>query len=423
LSGTVVEPSGALAAGMKVFAYSSPTRDKLWGAQFQKTTTDGRGKFRLNVHPTGTVLVWLMPERFAPSMHVIDMTFADLGRYVSSLVTRQLAPSGQGGERKGRDLGRFALEEGITLRGRVIDLKGKPVTGVWVEADLVGGPAKKPHSLGVGDTIHRAAVTSEMGEFTLNPLSPSDYTIHVRDEHYDWLIEDHTLRPLPTVFVSQSVSLAAGKAPPAIEFRAVPEAVVEVRYVDSAGKPSYGHESFLGGKVAGSYFSIRVRPDDNGVIVAKVPKGLTGATMDLITNEHTALRHRVSKNGPLSNTRQIRLGTVDRDMREVTVIRYEAPILIVKAISEDGRPIYGFRIQGRYPDWRGPLGHGPFVLDGQPSDIYFYGRADGGWQSSQLLPDEPLILTVQAPGYQPATEKLSLPEGAVKELAVKLKKR
>jgi hypothetical protein len=69
------------------------------------------------------------------------------------------------------------------------------------------------------------------------------------------------------------------------------------------------------------------------------------------------------------------------------------------------------------------LGHGPIVLDGQPSDIYFYGRADGGWQSSQLLPDEPLILTVQAPGYQPATEKLSLPEGAVKELAVKLKKR
>ena len=53
----------------------------------------------------------------------------------------------------------------------------------------------------------------------------------------------------------------------------------------------------------------------------------------------------------------------------------------------------------------------------------FARQDDGRWRSSQLLPDEEFTVTVDAPGYEPKSEKLKLSEGAVKELEVRLKKK
>jgi len=44
------------------------------------------------------------------------------------------------------------------------------------------------------------------------------------------------------------------------------------------------------------------------------PHGLEEAHINLMTNEHTVLKFRTSKDGPLQHSRTIRLGTLDHDV-------------------------------------------------------------------------------------------------------------
>jgi hypothetical protein len=62
--------------------------------------------------------------------------------------------------------------------------------------------------------------------------------------------------------------------------------------------------------------------------------------------------------------------------------------------------------------------------DGIEGDVAFVREDDDRWRSASfILPDEPITLTVEAAGYKPKSQKLSLPEGAVKELNVTLEPR
>ena len=159
--------------------------------------------------------------------------------------------------------------------------------------------------------------------------------------------------------------------------------------------------------------------DEQGRFAAKMPKGLKGM-LSLHGDEHHALRIRASKNAPLSNSRDLELGVLDHDMMDITVVRYQAPMLLVKAVTEDGTPIKGFRAKIKYQPGREP--HGEWIRDGKPAgDVVFERQGDGRWRTEQLLPDEEFTVTVEAEGYQPQSEKLKLAEGAVKELEARLK--
>ena len=61
-------------------------------------------------------------------------------------------------------------------------------------------------------------------------------------------------------------------------------------------------------------------------------------------------------------------------------------------------------------------------VKGNSDDILFESLDDGRWRSQRLLPDQEFTLTLEAPGYKPNSQKLSLPEGTTKELVVKLKR-
>ncbi len=70
--------------------------------------------------------------------------------------------------------------------------------------------------------------------------------------------------------------------------------------------------------------------------------------------------------------------------------------------------------------------HGNHFLrdDGKPAgDVTFARQQDGYLRSDALLPDEEFVLTIEADGYARKSEKLTLPEGAIKELEVRLKKK
>src|SRR5207245_2788138 len=77
---------------------------------FAKTKTDKDGKFRVPLTTPGLAVFWILPKDYAPEMHPV--------------------PEGKRG-----DLGTFALKKGITARGRAFDTGGKPIAGLFVEAD------------------------------------------------------------------------------------------------------------------------------------------------------------------------------------------------------------------------------------------------------------------------------------------------
>ena len=51
----------------------------------------------------------------------------------------------------------------------------------------------------------------------------------------------------------------------------------------------------------------------------------------------------MKKGAPLNNKRRVELGTLNDDMREIEIIRYVAPILLVKAVDKDGNLIKNFK--------------------------------------------------------------------------------
>ena len=85
-----------------------------------------------------------------------------------------------------------------------------------------------------------------------------------------------------------------------------------------------------------------------GKIVAHVPHGLENVQLDLMTNEHHALRWRKAKDGPLSRNRTIMLGTLDHDVKGIEIVHYNAPILIVKAETKANKPVSDLKVSAHY---------------------------------------------------------------------------
>ena len=169
------------------------------------------------------------------------------------------------------------------------------------------------------------------------------------------------------------------------------------------------------GRVAnevGEHYFAEGRPDENGHIVLKVPKGLQDAKLDLSCNEHQVLRHRRVA-GDLQSAREIELGNLQRDWRDLEIVYYTAPMMIVSARNHDGEPIKEFQPAAFYHDSVKPRQTGSRWLSGVSGEVAFERQEDGRWRSEQLLPDQEFYLTVTADGYQPITQTMSLAEGAI----------
>jgi beta-lactamase regulating signal transducer with metallopeptidase domain len=396
ISGTVVTPDGRPAAGVHVKVYSKAKKDDIseYGS-FDKTTTDASGVFRINVVKGGEAVLWLLPNAYSPSTHLYHQ------------------PQG--------DLGRFTLEKGETLQGRVVTLEGKPVSKVWVNAELRSGPAKKEIGMPVFDSLARVALTDSDGRFTMKPLPVGEYTLIISDYARGGDVEDRTRYPVPDVFLQQHLSLEASGTPHTVEIRAVPHICITMQQVDSKGKPKKTHAVHFAGHMGDQWFWTDGRPDANGKIAMKVPKGIDSQEIGIMTNEHGSARWRFGKTGDLNNSREIKLGRLDRDM-DFTIYYYDAPLLLVKVAAENGAMIPDAKLQIVFPNLKKPYDEVPRWIDGGQGDLRFEKQADGRWRSEQLLPDEPFLLVVEAKGYKPWCDRLSLPEGASKDLVVRLEK-
>ncbi len=391
LTGTIVLPDGTPAAGVKVQSFSMASQNDFNSMSFSDTLTDSEGRFRLMLHKGSDGILWVIPKDFA--------------------VTEKFLAKQRG------DLGTITLTKGVRIGGRVLGADGKPLAGLAVNIDYTGD--RDTGGVPVGTSVGRGVISDAEGRFTFDPLPPGDYSIAPGEYLSDPLVRDRTRYELPAVFVAKKIAIKDEPDPAPVEIQAIPHIVFNAQIVDGAGKKTTGHEFFLFGQLDGTTWFGQGRPNKEGTVAMKVPHGLQQAQVNLMTNEHGALRYRRGKDQPLQNeVRYINFGTLNDDVEGFEIVRYKAPLVLVSAVDEAKQPIKDFRVAATYP-W----GKQEYVIEGETrSDMSFEKQNDGRYRTSQMLPDEEVTFTVTAKGYQPVSEKINLPEGETKELVVMLKK-
>jgi hypothetical protein len=402
ITGTVQGPDGKPAAGVKVQVYSkADVSDFREYGSFAYGKTDAQGRFQViaTKGKNSGAVFWLLPTKYAPSTHVV---------------------------KKRGDQGLIALADGVRIKGKALDAKGKPLPGIYVNAEREREPVNDEILQRVASSIRRGALTNAKGEFELLPLAPGKYNL--KADEYDSEPTTHSRqprRPLPAVFLPQAVTLKEGQKTETVEVRAVPHVVIEAHYVDSKGKPTRGHECFIFGQIGNNnkFWFGTGRPDAHGKIVALAPHGLEQARVDLMTNEHGVLRHRVGPNGKLENQRQVALGTLNDDVKGIEIIRYVAPILLVQVKAKDGSKLKDVAVSADYPPGKAQYSGKLILKKGLNSDVSFEEQEDGRFRSSQLFPDQEVTVTGHAKGYASVSIKVKpIKEGVTKEMTVVLEK-
>lgn len=394
ITGTVVAPDGKPLGGVKIQGYSkinaSDFRD--YGS-FTDTVTDDKGKFRLNLVKGGLGVLWVLPTAYASTSRAVNK---DRG-----------------------DLGEIRLRPGVRVSGRVVDVEGKPVPNIPVNIQYEGGGDETVNNLPVATSIRRSALTAQDGNFAFDPLPSGDYRLIPEEHRSDPIVRDRTRYEIPWVFLPMKVKLQEGIASASIEVQASPHVLFNAQILDSKGAKTRGHEVHVFGRMDGQYWFGQGRPNSEGTITMRIPHGLQNVQVNLMTNEHGALRFRRGKGKELENRlMEVELGTLNDDIEGFEIIRYRAPVVLVSGVDSDGNQVKDSRVTAAYP-W----GNQRYIIEGeQRSDLTFEHQNDGRYRTSQMLPDEDVKFTITAPGYEPASETVRLGEGETKDLVLTMKK-
>ncbi len=157
------------------------------------------------------------------------------------------------------------------------------------------------------------------------------------------------------------------------------------------------------------------QPDDDGRIVFYAPQGLKHAGVALLPEEEaTAFKHRIDPNGPiLPMPPPAQLGVVAGD-RQLTIIAYRAPTVLVSVKTEDGAVPEELSVMARY------------TIGAQGHVSQFVRQADGRYRSHSLMPDHEYAIRFQGPRevYELSPiQRISVPESGTAELSFLLRKR
>jgi hypothetical protein len=343
-----------------------------------EVVTGGDGSFRVNVRQGWSV--WL-----------------DIG-------TSEYAPLFQSlGDRRG-DLGTVRLDLGVRASGRVLDLQGAGVPGVWVVlARVAAEDSNDPHAR----RTYRTAQTDRAGVFQTEPLQPGRYVALVQSqdngfETFDGQADDK----LPAVFQPTFADLPVAGSGKPIEIRAVPHFTVSAQTVDSAGKPDASESLTVAGRWAGKPWFTSSSADDQGRIEVSAPRGLED--VKVTTNWYgLAVRTRHVKQGALQDQSVFDLGTLTGNVGGLVFVCYEAPVVRFRVVGADHQPIEAAKIQIAYANSASG--------DSKPelaADSY------GWWESVALLPDKPFVLTVEMQGRQTRSYRFQLSENEEMQVEV-----
>ncbi len=393
IEGTVVSTEGKPLKDVEILTYCESSKSKDYMGSFGNTTTDAAGKFRIVPPTPGDGVLWIKPNDYSPQAHRIA-------------------------DRRG-NWGEIRVTKDATITGRVIDLNGNPVSNVEVEARRFGDGDKVDEYLNsnsVANNIGRTSPTQSDGTFVLNSLPDGDYQIQV---HPNAKKDDYAPKPLKHVFLMTKIKIENRKSQQ-ITIQAVPHVMLYGLVVDSNNDPCSGHEAFLMGQIEDDFYFARTSvPGKDGKFEVSIPHGLREAKLDLMTNEHGALRWRMSRDKPLHRGRDVNLGTVEDDIRGFEVVRYKAPILLVKVVDEQGKIIRDAGPTLTYLRPTDELEEMTVYIEG--GNVSFEKQGDGRYRSSSLLPDELVSVRIAKEGFETTPQEVTLKEGETREIQFLLK--
>jgi len=423
----IVTPSGKPAADVPYLFvnWSGGDNDSPGFSNEYQGRTDAEGWFRLPSPKSHCVALYVLPAQparasfpYAPYQHF-------WGTDRPSEHPDVWAPT---------DLGRIVLARGVRLPGRLVDLEARPIAGQTITAYSVTG--RERHS----------ATTGADGSFVLGPLRYANYWIYGAGQDGFGGV-DQNAPSLPSsacVIKPVKVYLKEGVMPEPVVLRELPTVQVVVRFVDSRGKPAVeglakvsgiipiaqgvadpdARQSSLGSRSASAIndpepedtgdridWGVLDRPDAQGRIVFRAPEGLQDARIDAYpTDETIAYKTRLEENGPLKLWGGGGLGPLEAD-REVTIVSYRAPMVLVTVKTEDGGTPAKVKVGASFT----------FNLSSYGGS--FNRQTDGRYRGS-LMPDHEYRIVAASNDYVPKTvPRLRLPEGGLTELSVILRKR
>ena len=424
----VVVPGGKPAEGIP-YAFIVPARRILPAPIIEddyEGQTDAEGRIRLRMPRAQGLALLVGPPRnararfpFAPYQHFwgTDIPKKERAAWVPT------------------ELGRIVLARGLRLPGRLVDTEGRPIAGQTITAYATLGRAR--HS----------TTTEADGSFSLGPLRPANYLIYGEGQSPTSDMDlDAPPRPRSVRIVRPvGVYLKEGATPEPVVLQELPTVRVEVRFVDSKGRPARGNLTHLSGLLPQGRgrprfflidremerfsamnapepedardplaWGVQEQPDGEGRIVFQAPAGLRNATLFTpAVDEVSAYKHRLTPDGPALPGPAARLGVLEGD-RVLTMIAYRAPTILVTVKTEDGVVPADLSVNARYRLGRTNYGN------------LFSRRPDGRYRSISLMPEHEYQVTVRDPGgaYESApSQRVRLPEGGSAELSFLLRKQ
>jgi Carboxypeptidase regulatory-like domain/Thioredoxin-like len=377
---------------------------------------DARGRVRVRMVKSPWLNLTATSEQYVALTHQINAQ-QDRKRYPNGVIPN--------------DLGKLILTRGETISGRVVDLAGKPMAGVSIQA-------QSPET---GST--RSARTDASGAFRLVGLRAGGYNVGARSVGSDDGPRPEIMHPIGPKFVRPT----AGGGEVTVELKEVPSVAVEARIVDSKGLPARGLVSIYGQlppdpKAAAprpnfkqllatwrgaplqnefdvaifqrniSPWQLVVEADATGRVVARVPRGISNAQM-YTRNDFGEIAYvpRAKSGTEPPVQANVALGDLKEDSPVVEFVAYRCASVNVRVVSEDGSP----------PPEAASVMAQLFTKGRNWSNLQAERGSDGVYRITGLVPGQPYAIAVNANAYLPIRlEDVTLPEGGSRELTLSL---
>ncbi len=422
-SGQVVTPDGdpATGANFELVHWGDEGNPSDHFVDETKGKTDSEGRFRLRSHKTHQLAIYVSPPEHAPFQRFWGIDEPD--KQPDLWAPTQLGP--------------LVLAPGIRLSGRLVDRSGRPIAGQLITA-------KSMYS-----RHERSARTNADGRFTFAALRPGNYALVGQAQSFGggYDLNARTIPPQGIVFKPTKVYLQDGIIPGPVILREAPTVTIEARFVDSKERPARGsfvvvfgqtpainnqavqqepifEDDGLAASINGTEREDKITqflnwqtytvPDAAGRLVMRAPLGLDDAQIvTMPINETFAIRSRLGVGKPLNLGSEGQLGTLKTDIRGVTFVLYDAPMMMATVKTEDGEsPAVNTQVNASLHSEGNEIGTG------------FVEQADGRFRSQCLLPDQEYEVSAWATGFVPnRMQRLKLREGASIDVTLTLKRQ